>query len=276
MFGRTVNSRGLMAWTLAALLAPAAQFFGSLPWTWVLGAGGLAGVLALWQGRQRAEIPRPLAAAVVLVTVPALLLALRYSGACWPGVDDGIQGWALLAFGTWAALRGSRAGSRYGTVVLCLTALAYGLLVAWALPGVKGENLRPLTYGERPWTLLVLALPLLLRAFPQEGKGRSWPWILGGLLGGAALSAVCAGCLSPLRAAESTGAFYDLVRGLRLFGVAERFEAVVSGIMTMGWFCYVTLLLCAAGETGERIRKGGGEAALLLSAGMAAVLNLIV
>lgn len=276
MFGKQVNARGLAAWTLAALTAPAAQFFGSLPWVWVLEAGVGAGLLWVLVWKYGGPLPRAWAAAVLLGTVPALLLSLRYSGACWPGVPDGIQGWALLIFAAWAALRGSAAGTRYGAVVFCISALAYGMLLACALPGVKAENLRPADTEALPWSLLVLLVPLGLSVLQKEESLRPWGWIGGGALAAGLLAAVCAGVMGPARAAAMDGAFYNLVRSIRFFGVAERFEALVSGIMTMGWFCYTTLILCIAGEAGERLRKGTGRAALCGAAGLTATIYCFV
>lgn len=275
MFGNKVNARGLAAWTMAALFAPVAQFFGSLPWTWVLGAAAAAGALSCLGWNQKGVPSRPLAGILLACTVPALALALRYSGACWPGVPDEIQGWALLTFSLWASLRGSTAGGRYGAVVFGLSALAYGGLLICALPGVKPENLRP-TAGAAPWPLVFLLLPLGQGVFQKEGATRPWIWALAGGLGAAALAAVCAGCLSGARAAGTEGAFYTVVRGIRLFGVAERFEAVISGIMTMGWFCYMTLILAMAGEAGERIRPKGGVWAAFGAAVIASIIQVIV
>ena len=276
MFGKQVNARGLAAWTLTALTAPVAQFFGSLPWTWVLGTGTGAGLLWALAWKYGKPLSRTWAAAALLGTVPALLVSLKYSGACWPGVPDGIQGWALLIFAAWAALRGSAAGTRYGAVVFCVSALAYGILLACALPGVKAENLRPADTGISPWPLLVLLVPLGLSVFQKEGNLRPWGRIGGFVLAAGLLAAVCAGVMGPARAAAMDGAFYNLVRSIRIFGVAERFEALVSGIMTMGWFCYTTLALCIAGEAGERLWKGKGRAALCGAAGFAAAIHCFV
>ena len=276
MFGKKVNARGLMAWTLAALAAPAAQFFGSLPWPWVLAAGAAAGLAWGLAWSCRGPLPRGLAAVILIVSVPALLLGLRYSGACWPGVPDAIQGWALLVLAAWAALRGSSAGTRYGAVVLCVSALAYGILLACALPEVQVSNLRPAEPASPLWPLLVLLVPLGLGAFQKEGDLRLWPWIGGMVLAAGILAAVCAGAMGPARAMASDGAFYNLARSVRLFGVAERFEALVSGIMTMGWFCYLTLILSMAGEAGERLRPRGGLRTMAGVIAVACLLHLIV
>ena len=276
MFGKKVNARGLMAWTLAALAAPAAQFFGSIPWTWALGAGTAAGLMWGFAWNRPGPLPRPWAAVILLGAVPALLLSLRYSGACWPGVPDGVQGWALLVLAVWAVLRGSAAGTRYGAVAFFVSALAYGILLACALPGIKAENLRPVSAADAPWPLLTLLMPLGLGAFQKEGSLRPWPWIGVMVLAIAVLAAVCAGVMGPARTAVMEGAFYNLVRSIRLFGVAERFEALVSGIMTMGWFCYTALVLSMAGEAGERLRPHGGPGAMAGVLAVTCVLYLIV
>ena len=276
MFGKKVNARGLMAWTLAALAAPAAQFFGSIPWTWVLGAGAAAGLVWGCAWNCQGPLPRGLAALILVCSVPPLFLGLRYNGTCWPGVPDEVQGWALLTFAAWAALRGSSAGTRYGPVVFCVSALAYGILLACALPEVQVSNLRPAEPASPLWPLLVLLVPLGLGVFQKEGSLRPWPWIGGMVLAAGILAGACAGVMGSVRAAAMDGAFYNLVRSIWLFGVAERFEALVSGIMTMGWFCYLTLLLSIAGEAGERLRSHGGPWAMAGAAAAACLLHLIV
>ena len=276
MFGEKVNAQGLAAWTMAAFFAPAAHFLGSLPWIWVLGGAAAAGGISCLAWNQKGDCPKVWAGVLLICTVPALMLALRYSGACWPGVPDEIQGWALLVFSVWAALRGSAAGTRYGAVVFSLSALVYGGLLICAIPGVRPENLRPAAGMAAPWPLVFLLLPLGLGVFPKEGTTRPWSRTIFGGLGAAALAAICAGCLSGPRAAATDGAFYTVVRGIRLFGVAERFEAVISGVMTMGWFCYMTLILAMAGEAGERLRPRGGVQAALGVAIAASILQQIV
>ena len=40
--------------------------------------------------------------------------------------------------------------------------------------------------------------------------------------------------------------FYEMVKGLSLFTVVERFEPLASTVLALGYFCAMSLLLCAA------------------------------
>lgn len=109
---------------------------------------------------------------------------------------------------------------------------------------------------------------------PREKKSRPWPWALGLTVGAVILSAVTVGVLSPAVAEKTEGAFFEMVRGIRIFGVAERFEAVVAAAMTLGWFCLLSLLLTVAGHMAETLYEGWGKAGVWLSAIVAGVISL--
>ena len=102
-------------------------------------------------------------------------------------------------------------------------------------------------------------------------KGRSpWLWGLGLAIIGAGVSLLTAGVLSPAVATNIQGAFFEMIRGISILGVAERFEAVVAAAMTLGWFCLLSLLLTAAGHLGETLHQGWGRPTVWLTALLAA------
>ena len=89
-------------------------------------------------------------------------------------------------------------------------------------------------------------------------------------LAGAGVSLLTAGVLSPAVATNIQGAFFEMIRGISILGVAERFEAVVAAAMTLGWFCLLSLLLTAAGHLGETLHQGWGRPTVWLTALLAA------
>ena len=84
------------------------------------------------------------------------------------------------------------------------------------------------------------------------------------------MSLLTAGVLSPAVATNIQGAFFEMIRGISILGVAERFEAVVAAAMTLGWFCLLSLLLTAAGHLGETLHQGWGRPTVWLTALLAA------
>lgn len=120
----------------------------------------------------------------------------------------------------------------------------------------------------------VLLLPAAAAMLPREEKSRPWPWALGLTVCAVILSAVTVGVLSPAVAEKTEGAFFEMVRGIRIFGVAERFEAIVAAAMTLGWFSLLSLLLTVAGHMAETFHAGWGKPCVWVSAILAAVVSL--
>ena len=79
----------------------------------------------------------------------------------------------------------------------------------------------------------------------KEARGTKWHGVLL-LLAPALAAAATAGCLSPRLAAMEEAPLYEMVKGLSLFTVVERFEPLASTALALGYFCAMSLLLCAA------------------------------
>lgn len=118
-----------------------------------------------------------------------------------------------------------------------------------------------------------MLLPAAAALLPRR-KGRSpWLWGLGLAVAGAGVSLLTAGVLSQAVAVHTQGAFFEMIRGISILGVAERFEAVVAAAMTLGWFCLLSLLLTGAGHLGETLHPGWGRPTVWLTT-LAAALGL--
>ena len=87
------------------------------------------------------------------------------------------------------------------------------------------------------------------------------------LLAPALAAAATAGCLSPRLAAMEEAPFYEMVKGLSLFTVVERFEPLASTALALGYFCAMSLLLCAARACFDGKRAPWQLAALAALAG---------
>jgi len=277
LYNREIEGHSLWAWAAAAFSAPAAQFLGSTPWHWTLFLGLAAA--GIWLCVEAGTVYgrrdwKPVAVLQILFLAFAVSAAAGWSGDCWPTAR---QGWAipvvLLVLSACAAERGCRTGARCGAVVFWCLVLLFAVLVAFAVPEVEWQNLRPENRGDSGTAAAIMLLPAAAALLPRR-KGRSpWLWGLGLAVAGAGVSLLTAGVLSQAVAVHTQGAFFEMIRGISILGVAERFEAVVAAAMTLGWFCLLSLLLTGAGHLGETLHPGWGRPTVWLTT-LAAALGL--
>ena len=275
MYNREIEGHSQWAWAAAAISAPAAQFLGSTPWHWTLLLGVAAG--CIWLCVEAATVYgrrdwKPLAVLQIFFLMFAVSAAAGWSVACWPTAR---QEWTipvvLLVLSACGAAGGCREGARCGAVLFWCLVLLFAVLVAFAVPEVQWDNLRPVNGGDGGTAAAVLLLPAAAALLPRK-KGKSpWLWGLGIALIGAGISLLTAGVISPAVAGETQGAFFEMIRGISILGVAERFESVVAAAMTLGWFCLLSLLLTGAGHLGETLHTGWGRPTVWLTALVAAV-----
>lgn len=264
----------------AALSAPIAQFFGSFSWIWTLLIGVAAGILWLCVERTTVHGRRdwkPITVLQIVFLIFAAGIAASWSGACWiTAKHTWVIPIILLALAACAAEGGCQTGARCGAVLFWFLAGMFLLLCAFALPDVKMEWLAPTAIGNENAgiAVAVLLLPAAAAMLPREKESRPWPWAVGLVLCAAILSAVTVGVLSPAVAEKTSGAFFEMVRGIRIFGVAERFEAIVAAAMTLGWFCLLSLLLTVTGHMAETLHEGWGKPGVWFSAVLAGVVSL--
>ena len=81
-------------------------------------------------------------------------------------------------------------------------------------------------------------------------------------------SAVASGVLSPAVAAVEADAFYEMIRSL---SSANRFEAVLSAGITVGWFSVLALCLTLCGQWAEHFRPGWGKRGMTAAAFLGAL-----
>ena len=82
-------------------------------------------------------------------------------------------------------------------------------------------------------------------------------------------AAVVAGVISPTLAQGAENPFYLMTKNLELLGIAQRFEAVVSAAMTVGWFSLICLLLSLGGRYAQKMNANWSRAGALVAAATA-------
>jgi len=96
--------------------------------------------------------------------------------------------------------------------------------------------------------LVVLLLPvagLFLRDRLDGSKGRYLRWYLLTAALAGAVGAVCTGSLGRTLAKASPDPFWSMSRSISVLGVMERFEALISALLSLGFCCLLALLLLA-------------------------------
>lgn len=267
MHEKSLSRSGGM-WLLSFCVTAGAALCGHMSWLSAL-IGGIAAIL-LYELRLKlpgGKAPGLIAVLQVLwLAVPLAVLA-SVVRELFPDASNGVYVPLVVLALSWLLARHPRDG-----VLACCVIVAYFLLAAvavvcvFSLPGVQWRYLKP----SFDWSEAAMALSIalggmaLLTAVPGAKPGRAWRWIA--LLCPALICTVVAGNLSRPLAAQQAGAFYALSRSISLFGVVERFEALVASCLTLGLCSACALLLHAAREMIPSKGRDGVTAFLCVAA----------
>ena len=249
---------------LAAMSVPAVALCAGIGWQWALLGGAISAALYLMQGRARqnglalrdaVNEAFGTAGGTMIMVLAAIwnLFALawltqRADGAFPEAKDSVAVGLILLALAAFAAWKGEDVAARCAGVIALVLAGLYALLLLAAIGDVRPEWLRPWGGWRRallPMACLLLPCAAWYLGTEKDENGAKGHWGLL-LLAPALAAAATAGCLSPRLAAMEEAPFYEMVKGLSLFTVVERFEPLASTALALGYFCAMPLLLCAA------------------------------
>lgn len=211
----------------------------------------------------------------IIVLLAQLLPNAAYS---WPGDNYPAVPLILLALAAWSANKGAQAAARVGCVLFWLVLGVYLAVLALGTGEVKAQWLRPVQTAT-PWQAVTL---LLISAGAVLTVGREDKWKVNLLLPAVlwnVAAVVVVGVLSPGRADMLPDPLYTTVQSLRLPGIAQRFEALLSAGMTVGWFALMTVLLSVCAGLVEAVkpnwnRKALWGAALLAGAGVLCNLHI--
>ncbi len=236
----TERSGGM--WLLSCMTAAGAALCGRFDWLSALGAGALGALLC---SRVRGRTPRALRTLRVVWLALPLSVLIQTARDLFPDAAGSLYVPAVVLALAWLLAKQPRGGLLACCAVVGFFVLgAVGLVAAFSLPKLTLRWLRPeLTLNG---FLCALAIGsggmLLLETGERPGPG----WIRSAYLAPAVLSALAGGCLSYPLAARQASAFYTLSRGVSLFGVAERFEALIAACLTLGLCSACALLLRTA------------------------------
>lgn len=280
---KRVGERQRWVWLASGLSAVTAVKACGLSWAWVLGASFLTVLYYIYMERRLrpcglgrlipaafGPLGKWLGGLSLLWTVLCLAWSANLADWAFP-LHDGypILGWVLLAVCAWGCRKGPAPSARCaGVVFLCLAGL-YGLLCGFALGDVRPAHLRPVgTWRDGVTALGLLLLGTAVWYAPSRRTKRvsRRPALLLSLALGV-LVFLTSGVLGPDLAKAQPAPFYAMARSVRLFGVLERVEPLASAAMTLGTFCLLSALACAAQSLGQGLGMGTwtGPAACVLA-----------
>lgn len=262
------SPRQLSALAVTALAAPLVTVCSAVSWQWVLLGAGAAGVFLfyiVWSAR-----------GLTPGTGYAHLVRAAYGGAAGTAVTALYWAWLVLLTGLAASMvvvafpqdrafplipavllllaslvaaKGAGAVCRFGGTLFLAVAALLACNLVFGAGDVRLENLRPAGSSKEalgPLSILLLpAAALFLRdrlAHRGTSYGR-WYLLAAGLA--VAVSVVCVGALGLPLAKASANPFWLMSRSISILGVMERFEAVISSLLSISFCCLLAFLLSA-------------------------------
>lgn len=268
----------LNAWLFVALIPAVFSIAGRNGWVTVLLTAIIAGVLCFCVLTCKHEkLPKWLCALELGWLIVFLGGLAKISSACWMEVDafPAIPV-ILLIIAAFAAHRGAIQAARTGATLMWLVLPVLSVVLLAGTADINLEWIR--NELEIPDGMLVslLLFPCLGIFLPRESqKASRWMAFSIGITAVAA-SALMDASMGAVVASTAASSFYEFGKGVNLFGVAERFEALVACALTAGWFALFALILCVVYHLAEKnfspISKWSVWIAAAVSAGLMCIL----
>lgn len=293
------SPRQFLALLTTAVSAPLAIVCSGAGWRWVLIALALAGCFYLYMAYAVREIPRGLGYTGMLMRVYGIRMGRIMSGVYWlwlvlaaaragrmaelafPG-DRAFPmiPLTLLLVAALTARKSTASVCRFGGVLYLFVAALLAFTLIFGTANVELQNLRaagePSEMLGPAGVLLLPAVGLFLLDRMDGSRGQVWRWYL--LVAGLAvtLSLVCTGSLSLPLAKQSDNPFWLMSRSISVLGVMERFEALISALLALGFCCLLALLILAGRKAFRCAWPTKSHLAAWITAGASAAIIWIV
>lgn len=257
-----VQRRQLGALVLCALSVPAILLFPSLHPA-ILVAGALLAAV-LWYSLSDSAFSDAgsgtaagiLGAAAAAFFLLCLGFVVKITGMSYPTArSSGAFGWILLALAVYSTRDSLAPLLRIGAICFLFLTVIFLVIGAFGIRDVT--ELYPANilgdrknYLDAVWLLCPLALFWSENRLPREKTG-GWRW-------GAAALCVLPGLLtwlylSPAVAVKEPFGFYTMTKSIRVFGIMQRFEPILSAALTAGCFCLMGILAHSIGNICKQI-----------------------
>lgn len=253
-----ISGRQRDLWILLAASAPILQMAGRAGWIAVLIAA-LPCALLCWAvlSIPAYELPRSKWFCIIqVIWLTAVLSQLvRWSDDAWPsGRDFPSVPLTLLLLSTFSALSGVPKAAQVSSIVFWFAAILLSIVGLSGLSDLNMEYLQPQWESPNADTILILLIPAAGVVLGRKEKTKAVS-PLAVLLFFVFMVLWTVGIVSPEGAKYYRWPFYEAAKSLSLFGIAKRFEAIVSVAVTMGYYCLCSFLLSCAGAYARRINE---------------------
>ncbi len=266
MFRKEVAAKPLMVWILCGMTAPVVQLLagGDFRLTMLIGLACTAAVCLGLSGP--GEYGRSASGLQTLFLILAIAVCAWLSGESWPmGNTRRIVPWVLLGLAAWSAQKGPAVAARMAGVLFVLLCVGYGLVLAAGLAQTDWNWVVGHKMGDPATAAFVFLIPGAAACLPKGDRRMQPLWRFGVQAFCRAATIVTSGSVDPDLQTESYP-FFEMCRSLSLFGFAERFEALVCALITVGWFSLLSFLLSCFGAAVQKILPGRAEVAIWAAA----------
>ncbi len=258
MFRKDVPGAQMQAWIFVAMTAPLAQKLSGCGWVFAAIAGVICSVIVWGAVRLTAGADwKPWFCAVEVIWLAiALAICAGEAAGSWPMGDAWpVVPLVMLALAGWSAQKGPQVASRVAGVLFFLILIGYVPIFGAGAGQADWGELLP-RWGRDDGTAGFWLLMPGVAAFLPWQKRRMGKALAGTVAFGIIAAGITCGVLTPALAQMVDTPFYEMSRSLSLLGMAERFEALVCALLTVGWYAALSLLLSAGGCLFGRIWKG--------------------
>lgn len=249
-----MTGRQFGAWLLSATIGPVLSIVGSGGWitTAITVIVCVALDLVVLSCKQMA-VPRWLCVVELLWLVLFLGSVAEISAGCWLAIDTlRIIPIVLLLLAAMTAKDGVARLGRIGATLIWLIIPVLGIVMLAGTADADLAWVKNQTEAPNGMLIALLLTPCLGGFLPrEESKSASWAVVLLGVITVAA-SLLMEATLGP-EVDSAANVFYEFSKGINLFGVAERFEALVACVLTISWFSLFIMVVGAAFNFAEQI-----------------------
>lgn len=269
MAGR-IQSSQFTAWLLVAIVGPMLSMIGKTGWIGVLGSAAICVILSACIHWMRIEIPRWVRFVQLIWITVYLGSIAQESTSCWQiGTDTVVLPCILLILAALASASGAQRSARSSAVLVWLVIPLSGIVLLAGGMDLDESHIR-MDVESLDWALMPLLLIPALGGFLSEGKVNCTVKVtmLCSIIA-VILSMWMDASLTAEVVSKSENAFYQYSKGVTLFGIAERFEAVSACLLTAGWFGLFSIFLSAGHAIIESNQKGAGAVGVWLMVAIA-------
>lgn len=275
---RKIPGAQMNAWVLCAVIGPILSVVGRNGWMTTLIVAVATGVLSFCiLSCKRMKLPRWLCV-LELIWLTIFLGGIgKTAGSCWPssGVFPVIP-IVLLLLAVLATSRGYVPAARTGATLIWVIVPVLGITAIAGVGDVTPSWIRMELEVPDGMLASLLLTPCLCAFLPHDTAGGvRWSAVM---LGAIAVigTMLIDGLMGGVAAAQASNSFYMFSKSIHLYGVAERFEALVACALTGSWFAVFALILSVAQHLSEEIFTSARKYSIWVVATVSGVLMCIL